>query len=162
IQTNVVGTFRLLEATRAYWTRLPLDERTRFRFLHVSTDEVYGSLTDDADLTREGAPYAPNSPYAASKAASDYQVRAFHMTYGLPTLNTICSNNYGPYQFPEKLIPLAIYSALEDKKIPVYGDGRNVRDWLYVEDNCAAIGRVLSEGQPGMAYNISASNEVQN
>jgi len=162
MQTNVVGTFRLLEAARAYWAALPGDEKARFRFLQVSTDEVYGSLDGAAPPADEGAPYAPNSPYAASKAAADHLVRSFQRTYGLPALTTICSNNYGPCQFPEKLIPLAIHHALEDKPIPVYGDGGNIRDWLHVEDHCAAIARVLADGRPGETYNIGATNEVAN
>jgi dTDP-glucose 4,6-dehydratase len=162
IRTNVVGTFRLLDAAHAYWAGLPRDEQARFRFLHVSTDEVYGSLGGEALPAAEGAPYAPNSPYAASKAASDHLVRSFRSTYGLPVLTTNCSNNYGPYQFPEKLIPLAIHHALEDKKIPVYGDGRNIRDWLHVEDHCVAIARVLADGRPGETYNVGASNEMPN
>jgi dTDP-glucose 4,6-dehydratase len=162
IQTNVVGTFRLLEAARAYWTALPADQKAGFRFLQVSTDEVYGSLDGAAPPAAEEAPYAPNSPYAASKAAADHLVRSFHRTYGLPALTTNCSNNYGPCQFPEKLIPLAIHHALEDKPIPVYGDGGNVRDWLHVDDHCAAIARVLAGGRPGETYNIGAANEVAN
>jgi dTDP-glucose 4,6-dehydratase len=162
MQTNVVGTFRLLEAARAYWTGLPAEQKSGFRFLQVSTDEVYGSLDGAAPPADEGAPYAPNSPYAASKAAADHLVRSFHHTYGLPALTTNCSNNYGPNQFPEKLIPLAIHHALEDKTIPVYGDGGNVRDWLHVEDHCAAIVRVLADGRPGETYNIGATNEVAN
>ena len=139
IDTNIVGTFALLEAARAYWSSLPEPERSRFRFLHVSTDEVYGSLAPDAAGFSETTPYAPNSPYSASKAASDHLVRAYHHTYGLPTLTTNCSNNYGPLQFPEKLIPLMIVNAIAGKPLPVYGDGKNVRDWLYVGDHCAAI-----------------------
>jgi dTDP-glucose 4,6-dehydratase len=162
MQTNVVGTFRLLEAARAYWSALPAEQKARFRFLQVSTDEVYGSLDGAAPPACEEAPYAPNSPYAASKAAADHLVRSFHRTYGLPALTTNCSNNYGPYQFPEKLIPLAIHHALEDKKIPVYGDGGNIRDWLHVGDHCDAIARVLADGRPGETYNIGAANEVPN
>jgi dTDP-glucose 4,6-dehydratase len=162
MQTNVVGTFRLLEAARAYWSALPAEQKARFRFLQVSTDEVYGSLDGAAPPACEEAPYAPNSPYAASKAAADHLVRSFHRTYGLPALTTNCSNNYGPYQFPEKLIPLAIHHALEDKKIPVYGDGGNIRDWLHVGDHCDAIARVLAGGRPGETYNIGAANEVPN
>ena len=162
MRTNVVGTFRLLEAARAYWAALPADQQARFRFLQVSTDEVYGSLDGAAPPDAEDAPYAPNSPYAASKAAADHLVRSFHRTYGLPALTTNCSNNYGPYQFPEKLIPLAIHHALEDKPIPVYGDGGNIRDWLHVEDHCAAIARVLADGRPGESYNIGATNELPN
>jgi dTDP-glucose 4,6-dehydratase len=162
MQTNVVGTFRLLEAARAYWSSLLPEQQGGFRFLQVSTDEVYGSLDGAASPADEGAPYAPNSPYAASKAAADHLVRAFHRTYGLPVLTTNCSNNYGPCQFPEKLIPLAIHHALEDRSIPVYGDGGNIRDWLHVEDHCAAIVRVLADGRPGETYNIGATNEVAN
>jgi dTDP-glucose 4,6-dehydratase len=158
MQTNVVGTFRLLEAARAYWAGLPPEQKAGFRFLQVSTDEVYGSLDGAAPPAGEGAPFAPNSPYAASKAAADHLVRSFHRTYGLPALTTNCSNNYGPCQFPEKLIPLAIHHALEDRSIPVYGDGGNIRDWLHVEDHCAAIARVLADGRPGETYNIGAAN----
>ena len=161
IHTNVVGTFELLEAARHYWRELPEDERERFRFLHVSTDEVYGSLGETGKFTEE-TPYRPNSPYSASKAGSDHLVRAYHHTYGLPTLTTNCSNNYGPYQFPEKLIPLMILNALEGKPLPVYGQGLNVRDWLYVEDHCRAIERVLEAGQPGEVYNIGGNNEKRN
>ena len=161
VQTNVVGTFELLMAARAYWESLPQGERERFRFLHVSTDEVYGSLGPDGKFTETTA-YAPNSPYSASKAASDHFVRAFHHTYGLPTLTTNCSNNYGPYQFPEKLIPLMILNALEGKPLPVYGDGQNVRDWLYVEDHCRAIRLVLQKGRPGDVYNIGGNCERAN
>ncbi len=162
MQTNVVGTFRLLEAARAYWAELPPHEQARFRFVQVSTDEVYGSLDAAAPPAAEGSSYAPNSPYAASKAAADHLARSFHRTYGLPVLTTNCSNNYGPCQFPEKLIPLAIHAALEDRPIPVYGDGGNIRDWLYVEDHCAALARVLADGRPGETYNIGAANEVAN
>lgn len=162
VRTNVQGTFELLEATRAYWAALPAVEKAAFRFLHVSTDEVYGSLGANDPAFTETTPYAPNSPYAASKAASDQFVRAWHHTYGLPTLTTNCSNNYGPYQFPEKLIPLMIHNALEGKPLPIYGDGQNVRDWLYVEDHCRAIARVLDSGQPGETYNIGGHNEVRN
>jgi dTDP-glucose 4,6-dehydratase len=162
IRTNIDGTFALLEETRAYWTGLPDHERARFRFVHISTDEVYGSLgLDDAPFC-ESTPYAPNSPYAASKAASDHLVRAYHHTYGLPTLTTNCSNNYGRFQFPEKLIPLMILNAREGKPLPVYGDGQNVRDWLYVEDHCEAIVTVLDRGLPGETYNIGGSNEQRN
>ncbi len=162
IQTNVVGTFGLLEAAREYWTRLPGAEAARFRFLHVSTDEVYGSLgPDDAPFTERHA-YQPNSPYSASKASSDHLVRAYHHTYGLPTLITNCSNNYGPYQFPEKLIPLMIGNMLAGKPLPVYGDGSNVRDWLYVLDHCAAIARVLEAGTPGETYNVGGNSERTN
>lgn len=162
VRTNVQGTFELLEATRAYWAALPAVEKAAFRFLHVSTDEVYGSLGANDPAFTETTPYAPNSPYAASKAASDQFVRAWHHTYSLPTLTTNCSNNYGPYQFPEKLIPLMIHNALAGKPLPIYGDGQNVRDWLYVEDHCRAIARVLDSGQPGETYNIGGHNEVRN
>ncbi len=162
VQTNVVGTFSLLEETRAYWGALAEPEKTAFRFLHVSTDEVYGSLGVDDPAFSETTPYAPNSPYSASKAASDHLVRAYHHTYGLPTLTTNCSNNYGPYQFPEKLIPLMIYNALSGKPLPVYGDGRNVRDWLYVGDHCAAIREVLARGRAGETYNIGGGAEMKN
>jgi dTDP-glucose 4,6-dehydratase len=162
IQTNVVGTFRLLDEARAYWERLPAAERNRFRFLHVSTDEVYGSLGPDDPPFSETTPYAPNSPYSASKAAADHLVRAYHHTYGLPTLTTNCSNNYGPYQFPEKLIPLMILNGLAGQSLPVYGDGLNVRDWLYVEDHCAAIRRVLEQGRVGETYNIGGECEKTN
>jgi dTDP-glucose 4,6-dehydratase len=161
LQTNVVGTFELLDAARAYWNDLDAPERAAFRFLHVSTDEVYGSLGPTGKFT-ETTPYAPNSPYSASKAASDLYVRAFHHTYGLPVLTTNCSNNYGPYQFPEKLIPLMILNAVEGKPLPVYGDGSNIRDWLYVEDHCRAIGRVLVAGRPGEVYNIGGNSERTN
>ncbi|MBX6313306.1 MAG: dTDP-glucose 4,6-dehydratase [Isosphaeraceae bacterium] len=161
VLTNVLGTFELLEAARAYWSSLDADRRERFRFLHVSTDEVYGSLGPTGKFTEE-TPYAPNSPYSASKAAADHFVRAFHHTYGLPTLTTNCSNNYGPYQFPEKLIPLMILNALEGKPLPVYGDGQNVRDWLYVEDHCRALRLVLDRGRPGETYNIGGDCERTN
>jgi dTDP-glucose 4,6-dehydratase len=162
IQTNITGTFALLEEARAYWAALPEDQRTAFRFLHVSTDEVYGSLGPKDPPFSETTPYAPNSPYAASKAASDHLVRAYHHTYGLPTLTTNCSNNYGRFQFPEKLIPLIILNARLGKPLPVYGDGKNVRDWLYVEDHCAAIQTVLERGVPGETYNIGGWNEKPN
>jgi dTDP-glucose 4,6-dehydratase len=162
IRTNVNGTFALLEETRAYWSSLAGEEHKRFRFLHVSTDEVYGSLGLDDPPFCETTPYAPNSPYAASKAASDHLVRAYHHTYGLPTLTTNCSNNYGPFQFPEKLIPLMILNARDGKPLPVYGDGKNVRDWLYVEDHCAAIATVLERGRLGETYNIGGWNEKPN
>ncbi|HKI26984.1 MAG TPA: dTDP-glucose 4,6-dehydratase [Candidatus Sulfotelmatobacter sp.] len=162
IRTNVDGTFALLEETRAWWTTLPEVERRRFRFLHVSTDEVYGSLGPDDPPFSETTPYAPNSPYAASKAASDHLVRAYHHTYGLPALTTNCSNNYGRFQFPEKLIPLMILNARDGKPLPVYGDGKNVRDWLYVEDHCTAIATVLQHGKPGETYNIGGWNEKPN
>lgn len=162
LETNVQGTFHLLESVRAYWQGLPMPERQRFRFLHVSTDEVYGSLGPTDTPFAEDARYAPNSPYAASKAASDHLVRAWQRTYGLPAIITNCSNNYGPYQFPEKLIPLVILNALAGQPLPVYGDGRNIRDWLYVGDHCAAIRCVLAGGQPGETYNIGGSCEVAN
>jgi dTDP-glucose 4,6-dehydratase len=162
IQTNINGTFALLEEVRAHWAELTGDERRQFRFLHVSTDEVYGSLAPDDPPFSETTPYAPNSPYAASKAASDHLVRAYHHTYGLPTLTTNCSNNYGPFQFPEKLIPLMILNARDGKPLPVYGDGKNVRDWLYVKDHCEAIATVLRQGTPGETYNIGGWNEKPN
>jgi dTDP-glucose 4,6-dehydratase len=162
IRTNVDGTFALLEETRAYWSALPDEERKSFRFLHVSTDEVFGSLGPNDPPFSEQTPYAPNSPYAASKAASDHLVRAYHHTYGLPTLTTNCSNNYGRFQFPEKLIPLMILNARDGKPLPVYGDGMNVRDWLYVEDHCEAIATVLEHGRPGETYNIGGWNEKPN
>lgn len=161
IQTNVVGTLALLESVRDYWRGLEAGKREAFRFLHVSTDEVYGSLGDTGKFT-ESTPFAPNSPYSASKAASDHLVRAFHHTYGLPVLTTNCSNNYGPYHFPEKLIPLIIARALAGEPLPVYGDGRNVRDWLYVTDHCAAIRVVLEKGRPGETYNVGGDAERQN
>jgi dTDP-glucose 4,6-dehydratase len=162
IVNNINGTFSLLEAARGYWSGLPEAERARFRFLHVSTDEVYGSLGPTDPPFSETTAYAPNSPYSASKAASDHLVRAYHHTYGLPTLTTNCSNNYGSYQFPEKLIPLMIIYALAGKPLPVYGDGQNVRDWLYVGDHCAAVRRVLADGKPGETYNIGGWNEKTN
>ena len=161
VQTNVVGTLALLEAVRDYWKSLEGAAGKDFRFLHVSTDEVYGSLGDTGKFTEETA-YAPNSPYSASKAASDHLVRAFHHTYGLPVLTTNCSNNYGPYQFPEKLIPLVIARALAGEPLPVYGDGRNVRDWLYVGDHCAAIRAVLERGRVGETYNVGGDAEMRN
>ncbi|MDR6642689.1 MULTISPECIES: dTDP-glucose 4,6-dehydratase [unclassified Luteibacter] len=161
IQTNVAATLTLLEVTRDYWRTLDEDGAKRFRFLHVSTDEVYGSLGAEGRFT-EDTPYAPNSPYSASKAASDHLVRAFHHTYGLPTLTTNCSNNYGPYQFPEKLIPLVIQKALAGEPLPVYGDGLNVRDWLFVEDHCDAIAAVLDKGSPGETYNVGGDSEKTN
>lgn len=161
VQTNVVGTLNLLERALGYWRSLPLERQDGFRFLHVSTDEVYGSLGPVGKFTEETA-YAPNSPYSASKAASDHLVRAFHHTYGLPTLTTNCSNNYGPYQFPEKLIPLMIQKALAGESLPVYGDGRNVRDWLYVRDHCRAIQRVLEAGRTGEVYNVGGDSEREN
>ena len=161
IQTNVVGTLALLECARDYWKSLEGAAKQGFRFLHVSTDEVYGSLGDEGRFT-ETTPYAPNSPYSASKAASDHLVRAFHHTYGLPVLTTNCSNNYGPFQFPEKLIPLIIQKALAGEPLPVYGDGRNVRDWLFVADHCAAIRRVLEAGRVGETYNVGGDAEREN
>jgi dTDP-glucose 4,6-dehydratase len=162
IQTNVVGTFNLLEEVKAYWTELKSADKDNFRFLHVSTDEVYGSLSADAPAFKETNAYEPNSPYSASKAASDHLVRAYHHTYGLPTLTTNCSNNYGPYHFPEKLIPLVIHNALNGKPLPIYGNGSNVRDWLYVEDHCSAIRRVLEAGKLGETYNVGGWNEKTN
>ena len=162
IQTNIVGTFRLLDAARAYWSGLQGDARQAFRFLHVSTDEVYGSLGKDDPAFTEAHRYEPNSPYSASKAASDHLVRAYHHTYGLPVLTTNCSNNYGPYHFPEKLIPLMIVNALAGKPLPVYGDGQQIRDWLYVKDHCSAIRRVLDAGHIGEVYNIGGWNEKPN
>jgi dTDP-glucose 4,6-dehydratase len=162
IQTNIVGTFRLLEAVRAYWNNLPVEARQNFRLLHVSTDEVYGSLVKDAPAFTETHRYEPNSPYSASKAASDHLVRAYHHTYGLPVLTTNCSNNYGPYHFPEKLIPLMIVNALAGKPLPVYGDGQQIRDWLYVKDHCSAIRRVLEAGKVGEVYNVGGGNEKPN
>ncbi len=162
IETNVVGTFRLIEATRGYWRGLNDANRAAFRFLHVSTDEVYGSLGFDEPAFTEKHTYAPNSPYSASKAAADHLVRAAHHTHGLPTLTTNCSNNYGPYHFPEKLIPLMISNAVAGKNLPVYGDGKNVRDWLYVTDHCAAIRTVLSGGRIGETYNVGGRNERNN
>ncbi|TPQ39594.1 dTDP-glucose 4,6-dehydratase [Cupriavidus pinatubonensis] len=162
IQTNIVGTFTLIEAVRAYWGALEEPAKSTFRFLHVSTDEVFGSLGKDDPQFSETTPYAPNSPYSASKAASDHLVRAYHHTYGLPVLTTNCSNNYGPYHFPEKLIPLMITNALAGKPLPVYGDGLNVRDWLYVGDHCAAIREVLARGRPGETYNVGGWNEKTN
>ena len=162
VQTNVVGTFRLLEAVRTHWTDLPTAEKAAFRFLHVSTDEVYGSLAPDAPAFTETHTYAPNSPYSASKAASDHLVRAWHHTHGLPVLTTNCSNNYGPVHFPEKLIPLMIVNALAGKPLPVYGDGMQVRDWLYVKDHCSAIRRVLEAGVVGETYNVGGWNEKPN
>jgi len=162
IQTNVVGTYNLLEALRAYWSTLDSAERAAFRFLHVSTDEVYGSLDSTAAAFSETHPFEPNSPYSASKAASDHLVRAWHHTYGLPVLTTNCSNNYGPYQFPEKLIPLVIHNALAGKALPIYGDGKQIRDWLYVLDHCSAIRRVLEAGTVGATYNVGGWNEKAN
>ncbi len=162
ISTNINGTFSLLEAARNYWGALESGDKEAFRFLHVSTDEVYGSLGKDDAAFTEHTPYAPNSPYSASKAASDHLVRSYHHTYGLPTLTTNCSNNYGPYHFPEKLIPLIIANALAGKPLPIYGDGMQVRDWLYVSDHCAAIRRVLEAGRPGQVYNVGGWNEMTN
>jgi dTDP-glucose 4,6-dehydratase len=162
VTTNVNGTFTLLEAARAYWSVLPAGQQAAFRFLHVSTDEVYGTLGTDDPPFSETTPYAPNSPYSASKAASDHLVRSYHHTYGLPTLTTNCSNNYGPNHFPEKLIPLVITNARAGKALPVYGDGKQVRDWLYVGDHCAAIRRVLAAGVPGEVYNVGGWNEMTN
>lgn len=162
IQTNVVGTFHLLDEALNYWSKLNEQERENFRFLHISTDEVYGSLDLNDSAFTETTPYSPNSPYSASKAASDHLVRAYFHTYGLPVLTINCSNNYGPYQFPEKLIPLIIINALNGKEIPIYGDGKNIRDWLYVEDHCIAIRAVLEKGKPGEVYNIGGNCEKTN
>ncbi len=162
IQTNVLGTFNLLEAVRSYWVELTEDKKEAFRFLHVSTDEVYGTLSPEASAFSEMHAYEPNSPYSASKAASDHLVRAWHHTYGLPVLTTNCSNNYGPYHFPEKLIPLVILNALAGKSLPIYGDGQQIRDWLYVKDHCSAIRRVLEAGTLGETYNIGGWNEKSN
>jgi len=162
VDTNVTGTFTLLEAALQHWRSLPDSSRARFRFLHISTDEVYGSLAPDEPAFHEETPYRPNSPYSASKAASDHLVRAYFHTYGLPVLTTNCSNNYGPYQFPEKLIPLMIYNAVHGKPLPVYGDGQNVRDWLYVTDHCDAILTVLEKGKLGETYNVGGLNEQKN
>lgn len=162
IQTNIVGTFRLLEAVRAHYGQLPEPTKNAFRFLHVSTDEVYGSLGKGDPAFRETNRYEPNSPYSASKAASDHLVRAYHHTYGLPVLTTNCSNNYGPYHFPEKLIPLCIHNALAGKPLPIYGDGQQIRDWLYVKDHCSAIRRVLEAGEVGQVYNVGGWNEKAN
>lgn len=162
IQTNIVGTFRMLECVRHYWQALPTGEKEDFRFLHVSTDEVYGSLSSVAPAFTENNKYEPNSPYSASKAASDHLVRAYHHTYGLPVLTTNCSNNYGPFHFPEKLIPLVIHNALAGKSLPIYGDGQQIRDWLYVKDHCSAIRRVLEAGALGETYNVGGWNEKAN
>jgi dTDP-glucose 4,6-dehydratase len=162
IQTNIVGTFHLLESVRGYWSELPSGQKTAFRFLHVSTDEVYGSLKKDDPAFTESSHIEPNSPYSASKAASDHLVRAWHHTYGLPVLTTNCSNNYGPYHFPEKLIPLLIVHSLAGKPLPVYGDGQQIRDWLYVKDHCSAIRRVLEAGRLGEIYNVGGWNEKAN
>lgn len=161
IQTNINGTFSLLESARKYWNSLTGARKSQFRFIHISTDEVYGSLGPTGYFTEETS-YAPNSPYSASKASSDHLVRAYYHTYGLPTIITNCSNNYGPYQFPEKLIPLMLLNALEGKPLPIYGNGSNVRDWLYVEDHCRAVLRVLEKGKPGEKYNIGGHNEKTN
>ena len=162
VMTNVVGTFRLLDATLEHWRSLNGAAREKFRFLHVSTDEVYGSLAPSDPAFHESTPYSPNSPYSASKAGSDHLVRAYHHTFGLPTLTTNCSNNYGPLQFPEKLIPLMVLNALNRKPLPVYGDGLNVRDWLYVGDHCSAIATVLDKGRTGETYNVGGLNEMAN
>ena len=162
MQTNIIGTYRLLECTKEYWQSLLADKQSAFRFLHISTDEVYGSLPADAPAFSETHRYKPNSPYSASKASSDHLVRAYHRTYGLPVLTTNCSNNYGPYQFPEKLIPLVIHNALAQKPLPIYGDGLQVRDWLYVSDHCGAICAVLERGDCGEVYNIGGLNEKEN
>jgi dTDP-glucose 4,6-dehydratase len=162
VQNNIVGTFHLLESVRSYWSALADDGKALFRFLHVSTDEVYGSLSRDEPAFTEQHPHEPNSPYSASKAASDHLVRAWHHTYGLPVLTTNCSNNYGPYHFPEKLIPLVIVNALDGKPLPVYGDGQQIRDWLYVTDHCSAIRRVLQAGRVGETYNVGGWNEKAN
>ncbi len=162
ISTNVLGTFRLLEASRSYWSELDGVNKSSFRFLHVSTDEVYGSLESDEPAFSETTAYAPNSPYSASKASADHLVRAYYHTYNMPVLTTNCSNNYGPYQFPEKLIPLVIHNALAGKPLPIYGDGMQIRDWLYVSDHCSAIRRVLESGEPGGVYNIGGLNEKTN
>ena len=162
IQTNIVGTYQLLEEAREYWKRLPAERREDFRFLHVSTDEVYGSLGPQAPAFTENSPYAPNSPYSASKAASDHLVRAYFHTFGVPTFITNCSNNYGPRQFPEKLAPLMVLNAIEGKPLPIYGDGLNVRDWLYVDDHCEALHAVLEKGRPGETYNIGGCCEKTN
>jgi dTDP-glucose 4,6-dehydratase len=162
IQTNIVGTFNLLQVVKNYWEQLPIEEKSNFRFLHVSTDEVYGSLELTDPAFTEKTAYAPNSPYSASKAASDHLVRAYHHTYGLPTLTSNCSNNYGPLQFPEKLIPLVIQKALALKSLPIYGDGSNIRDWLFVTDHCDAIELILKKGKPGETYNVGGWNEKKN
>ena len=161
-QTNVIGTLRLVETSRRYWKEMEPEAAARFRFLHVSTDEVYGSLDTEDPAFSEGTPFSPNSPYAASKAGSDHVVRAAFHTHGFPVLTTNCSNNYGPYQFPEKLIPLVLLNALEGKPLPIYGDGSNVRDWLFVEDHCKAIERVLHKGRPGETYNVGGDSEKTN
>jgi dTDP-glucose 4,6-dehydratase len=160
IQTNILGTFRLLEVARAYWNEL--QDKAAFRFVHVSTDEVFGTLGSEDPAFHEETRYQPNSPYSASKAASDHLVRAYHHTYGLPTLTTNCSNNYGPFHFPEKLIPLVIHNALRGQQLPLYGDGQQIRDWLYVKDHCSALRRILDAGQAGETYNIGGANERTN
>lgn len=162
IQTNIVGTFHLLEAVRQYWDASSDETKARFRFLHISTDEVYGSLGKDDSAFSEDRRYEPNSPYSASKAASDHLVRAYHHTYNLPVLTTNCSNNYGPFHFPEKLIPLVIHNAMAGQALPIYGDGQQIRDWLYVKDHCSAIRKVLEAGKPGETYNIGGWNEKAN
>ena len=162
VQTNIVGTFRLLECAKEYWMKLPNSDKEKFRFIHVSTDEVYGTLGNEEPAFSESNAYAPNSPYSASKAASDHLVRSYYHTYGLPVLTTNCSNNYGPFQFPEKLIPLVIYNALAGKPLPIYGDGKQIRDWLFVGDHCSAIRRVLEAGESGEVYNVGGLNEKTN
>lgn len=162
IQTNIVGTYNLLEAARNYWQNLSEEQKKSFKFHHISTDEVYGDLANTNDLFTETTPYAPSSPYSASKASSDHLVRAWNRTYGLPTIITNCSNNYGPYHFPEKLIPLIILNALEEKALPIYGDGQQIRDWLFVEDHARALFKVITEGKPGETYNIGGHNEKTN
>lgn len=162
VQTNILGTYILLDASRQYWNNLNTTAKNAFRFIHVSTDEVYGSLSLTDHPFTENNPYRPNSPYAASKASSDHLVRSYFSTYGMPVITTNCSNNYGPYQFPEKLIPLIIHNALTGLKIPIYGDGKQIRDWLYVGDHCNALYKVLEKGNPGETYNIGGSNEKEN
>jgi len=162
IETNIVGTFRLLEASRRYWTEMEAEKQARFRYLQVSTDEVYGSLSPNDAAFSETNKYEPNSPYSASKASSDHLVRSYQHTYGLPTLTTNCSNNYGPFQFPEKLIPLIIHNALDEKPLPIYGDGQQIRDWLFVEDHCDAIRSVLANGRVGETYNVGGESEMTN
>ncbi|MDB6097046.1 MAG: dTDP-glucose 4,6-dehydratase [Francisellaceae bacterium] len=162
IDTNILGTYNLLESTYKYWNTLSLQEKSVFRFLHISTDEVYGSLSFTDPTFTEQSPYAPNSPYSASKAASDHLVRSFHHTYGFPTITTHCSNNYGPFQFPEKFIPVIIYNAIAGNPIPIYGDGKNIRDWIYVGDHCSALRTILKSGIPGDTYNIGGENEKTN
>lgn len=162
IETNIIGTYQLLEVTREYWKGLDDKGKSIFRFHHISTDEVYGNLDEAEDLFTETTPYAPNSPYSASKASADHQVRAWHKTYGLPTLTTNCSNNYGPYHFPEKLIPLTILNAIEGKPLPIYGNGQQIRDWLYIDDHVAALYKVLTQGRVGQTYNIGGNCQKQN